>query len=811
MSSSLLLFFVLITQSSTDEAIRGALLEKAQGNLLQAEGLLLDHEPPDAQVGRVGYRLAELALQIGNIDEKIVFYETRLFAGRTARSVALYVLACLHAHTGQYDRFADRAVAFLTEYSADRSRYRYRLLYHLARFTSVSPDDLNLNEAEATWFDACRNLAEDAVFPQGASASWPFPWAFLSHLESSQPFTAPTPPADDLDAEAAFFLKLLEFKEALNREEFNQAAELANAIIHIDRNKVLFDQRVWFYRLLEELHTARSDTARATQTQQRRLALIPLCVLPFRAQPEAQRQRVAAEASMQEAVTEKPREVPAPKEIVAQVKPGTITVGEGTVRSQLQEIEMGLQQGQPIDADELAKSLKIASPYDRIYADYLRGLSYLKDGRFKSSFDALTTAEDKIRKLPFPILESKIQLALGQAFDMEHNAQQAEWYRLAAAQIWAESEILPLLDEEPAAVNPYLVLIDQHLSQATEKDVVSGLLYHNEMLHFTRIRQKAFQRSCLSTNPIINNQIGEMGRQLAITVAQIAERDVDLSSRYNDTVEVWQQLWTRVLPYYKTCQTPSVEDIQRVLSRTDRAVALVEGAYHVGAVIISKTNAFAIGLGNKRDFLRLDEAARVDFLEQRMGPIFQQMGKLWLFASPLFRNAAFMEHIMSRTGNRDGVKWLFSFRSLFPAGQVESCLGTLVFSEDRAGAVYDFVQTLPRAGLNWFAEQAVTKNQMLKNMSNHAHFVFQGEVTLTDDGLFLGMEERGFFAHELLFENPELCSLTLISPKFAEWGAAFDEIELINVQSPMDIRLGHSLQGLGTEISAPKQTSLVFH
>ncbi len=471
----------------------------------------------------------------------------------------------------------------------------------------------------------------------------------------------------------------------------------------------------------------------------------------------------------------------------------------------LSQMERVLISGNASGLSSALKGSSLDTPYKRIFATYLQGLSELNGGKYASAFGFLERAREEVAEVPFPLLECKILLALARAYDLERNRAQAEWFRIGAAQLINEPSAIPLLaalpeDEKP---DPYALAIDAYLNQITREDMVSQVLYASELKSFINLRVQAYQRHALAANAIIGNQIEQIGKEMAMMVTGFAENaNRSLSPRrYNQTLELWEQLWDKALPYFKDYSTPSVEALQEKLGDRGRALSFIEGDQLLGVIIISARQQFAIGLGPKAVFESLNAEAKLNFLESRIGPVWDYHGPLWISLSESFRDPAFVQTMVEHVLEPDQIRWIFSLRSLMSEPEVvESvCTGSAVFSENSEQAINDYVQQFPRSGLNWFADGASSTQQIRRHVPSHAHLVFDLEIGLSEQGLRLGTDENAFFLAELGALNQKLCSVTLIVDDLSNWPGWLDELALVQAVHPTKWLIS---QGVPTEILA---------
>ena len=99
---------------------------------------------------------------------------------------------------------------------------------------------------------------------------------------------------------------------------------------------------------------------------------------------------------------------------------------------------------------------------------------------------------------------------------------------------------------------------------------------------------------------------------------------------------------------------PSLAQIQQTLNNRDRILVFLEGINRIGVVVVSKNQAFVVGFGMRSAFLKLDADQRFEYLEGRLGPVWEQSGKLWFYASDLFVGETFIQNLRNRNCLVDG-------------------------------------------------------------------------------------------------------------------------------------------------------------
>lgn len=455
----------------------------------------------------------------------------------------------------------------------------------------------------------------------------------------------------------------------------------------------------------------------------------------------------------------------------------------------LEEIERELKERGGNGFLAAMQGKRLNTEYKRIYAEYLNGLYQLREGKLQSASDHLDRAREDVTFYPFPLLETKVLLAMGRLYEVERNLEQAEWYRIAAAQIINEPSSVAFLNRTDPAdrPQPHREAIDSYLNRVTREDLVHQLVYASELAHYSDVRLNAYQRHVLSANKVIGNQIEQIGNDLATLVGNMAElpnRSVS-PQQYNQTLELFEQLWQKTLPYYREYRSPGVGDLQDRLGDRGRCVSFIEGERLLGVLIISSRQQFAIALGPKSSFLAMNPHERIAFLESRIGPVWDYNGPLWMALSPAYRDPEFIATLYDNVLNPDQLRWIFSLSQLLYEEPSSNCSGTAVFSQSAEGEMNDYVQQFPRVGLNWYAQPATFERQVRRQVASHPHLVFESNVLLREGGMVLVMDEREWEMTELVDLSQGICSITLISPEARDWPLWIETMELIEAGQPV--------------------------
>ncbi len=387
-------------------------------------------------------------------------------------------------------------------------------------------------------------------------------------------------------------------------------------------------------------------------------------------------------------------------------------------------------------------------------------------------------------------------LALADYHQVSGNGDRANWHRIQAAQIWDTPEHLPIFSmQEAPKHSPYLDLIDNILRKVTTEQSVHSLLYYSEMAHFQELRRKAYQRQLLSANRVISNQIQRTGNQLFRMTQSLAENPDhnEPASNYNRALELWNRLWTQVLPFYQDTAIPSISELQRVLNNRDRLLTFVEGKSNIGLLVVSKENAFAVGLGSKANLQSMSPEEQFDFLEGRLGTVWETGdAPLILRLSPSFQNDVFIGNLEKRMTRPENLNLQFSLKALISPKRVRSCRKTLIFSSQQDKETGSLVKSLPQAGLDWFFGEQATRKQIEAQLQIHERLILSGSFAYNENGLVFETRTEPFPIHEVIRHNPDLCNLTLISSNFKEWVSAMAELEMISPNASMTIYLART-------------------
>ncbi|MCB1041525.1 MAG: hypothetical protein KDC35_01200 [Acidobacteria bacterium] len=457
----------------------------------------------------------------------------------------------------------------------------------------------------------------------------------------------------------------------------------------------------------------------------------------------------------------------------------------------LEAMEKRLLAGRVDGLAEALNSKSLDTAYKTIYAQYLRGLNQLNSGRFGSALDELLDAQQQVQEVPFALLEAKILLALARAYQGERNAAQAEWYRIAASQVVSDPASLPLLEmsDHELRPRPAAESLDAILSRISSEDVVSQVIYYSETDHFNQMRLRAYRQRVLTSNPIISNQLAQIGEDMAGMLQNFAEQAGSAlpPRRYNQTLELWHQLWAKTLPIFKEPIIPSVAEIQEQVGLHGRALSFVEGERMLGVVIVSSRQQFTIGLGPKQNFMALNPTEKLAFLESRIGPVWDYHGELWVALSPAYRDPDFVAEMSARVLSPESLRWIYSLQSFVQS--VGPSDTTAVFSESSQGAVNAFVQTLPRQGLDWYASPGLSGSLVRRQVGNYQRLVFVTRLVRGVSGLSVSAGIDRFRLLDLIELNRDLSSLVLVEPELRGWPLWLDDLELLQSIGPHAVML----------------------
>lgn len=852
---------LLLSQSSNlEEADR----LKAQGKLFRAEGFYLAEEPQAEHVFRVAQSLSELSLRIGNTETRRQFYRGYLTKSKNWRGVAAIVLATLAADREAYDEFAEVAEIALVDYPLQHP-LRWRLLYHLARYTTLDPAKLALNENEQAWFESLRTLDAHSLLPAGKVVErLPADLRNLCLIEHSELSPASEQPYD----EVRYTAMLAQLSHALSHQDLSEAAALINQLTPMDAQLSRSDLSIFFYPLIAQFFELRQELDRAERARQNLTLARSYAVLPFIAHPNlikaqaphpevapdlpaaqepepapiavvepvstqaqnpseptapspepAEEPTPTAEPAEEPTPTPEPAEEPTP--IAEPAEEPTPTAGvltPETTASQETNQPLPVEESRPnVQASESyeelekrllegsrnlelrVRGLEPSTSYRKIFRNYLFGLSFINTSRYPDALDRLSVAAAQISELPFPLLEAKIMMALALAYERQDSPDKATWYRLQAMQLWNAPENLPFMTVERNPLLPAHVILDRALAARNQADSIYQLLHYSETAAFYLLRQRAYQRGALCDNSLLEQQLAQVGDQLAQQVAALADSPNHEPNprRYNEALDLWSRLWTQTIPYYHRVETPSVQELQRALGTRDRIVSFIEGQSQLGVLLISKTQAFGMSLGDKNAFLALNEDERMGFLVGRLGSLWEGEGTLFLALSPTWRNANLTANLRRKMADASKLCLIFSIKSFVAEKSRGTCSGTLYLGQESlpetSGAV-EGLQTIPLEGLE--------SSELATLVERNGHLIYYGPLHASAEGLKIGAPNDQLALHDLSHYRATLCSITLIAQAPLDWGPLLDELELVYPSTAIAFNIVESpasLKNLPTE------------
>ncbi len=204
-------------------------------------------------------------------------------------------------------------------------------------------------------------------------------------------------------------------------------------------------------------------------------------------------------------------------------------------------------------------------------------------------------------------------------------------------------------------------------------------------------------------------------------------------------------------------------------------------------VLLSTDQAFALDLGSKRRFLALDDTQRVGFLASRLGSVWDNKSTLYLNLSSSLRQDGFIDLIKSNMKHPNRLRVLLSLKSFATSKRsADQCVDALLLSDGTPPALG---MAESRARWQKLDPSTVGPGGLEKAISTHDHLLVSGPLTLSEKGLRFGNDREFFYFHQILHYNPELCSLTVVSPRRGSWGPVLDELELINPEVGFSITL----------------------
>lgn len=761
------------------------------GDDLMAEVQFMAVNPRNQDVLEMGVDLATLAMRTQSVANKETFFRTYLKRTDAWRGVALTVLAAFSAQQLDWPSFETFASQLIAEFSPLQGPVKYRLLYYLARFTPYQPTQLR--PVEALWFQRSRDLNSFALWPECQEIDLPFPYLHGHLLETNQTFQVPQLPLEEI-LEPIFFQKLLVVREALNRADFNTAAQNLNALKDLSDETLDPQWRVFHQNLSSEYFEKRGELDHAAVAKRnaaiyQNWVAFPLQVFPARSDEVRLGLRnsdaavpaiVETSQSVQIAKPDLPKSTEIAKADRSEKAPTPIDSNSSWL-----DFEKAIQRGN-VNFENTLRSKEPTTTYDRIYKAYLLGTLYLKRGRYQSAYERLTLAENLVRDLPFPLLESKVMLGMADYYEFERNEQQANWYRIAAVQIWNQPANIPILfaDETSVSRSPFPELLDQSLKKTASPGTIHTLIYYNELSLLLNLRNKAYRRGQLSDNRAIGQQLSSVGQDLAKMVNEVAtvETPSVTPRQFNEIQKLWTGLWDQAYPYYREEQVPGLAALQASLEEDERLVAFLEGNLFFGVLILSRDQNFAVGLGNKANFFTLPTEQQFDFLEGRLGPVWSHPGRLTLQLSPSFQNKELMDQLQRRMTYPEQLRFVYSLKNAMASSQSEIPARTLMMFPNYATAQpnYPVVSADPTPTTFW--GETVTKGLLFSQLEQHHHLVISGSLVESEQGLSVQTGDFQVFLHELPAYQERLGTLSLVVESSPPMTQLIEELALIQVR-----------------------------
>lgn len=737
---------------------------KLEGRLLMAESHFLRADPDESQLGPLARDLCDIALRSnGNTMSRRNFYRSYLTRSRSWRGTAALVLAGLNYQMRDFTAFKDVAELYIKEFPGD-DPVRFHLIYHLARHSRVSQESLRLSGDEAELFKAARTLEPHKDLPNLEATSLPYFYRYLSRLESGEIAPAPDPEATETDQ---YLYQLTRLRKAMSRYDEAEAAAALNTIYAFRESVDRPDLDIYYYNHLQEFFFRRNEVEDAKVVAENLKLIRDWTYLPIEGLPAF---------------------MDVPKTKLAPPKPDLPTEPEQTIPLETKEdtLEEAVWAGRR-GLELTIRKLPTDTTYQKIFRNYLLGTFHLKGGRFEDAYDRLRVAEGQVVEFPFPNLEAKIFMALADYHQAKDYSEKADWYRLQALQIEKTPRFMPLIQRDGQFHYPAsAVLIDMILSQSNASQQVSRLIFYHEQLQFSRQMARAYQRNVLLENPLVGQQLHQIGDQLATQVDSLATNPAhqENPSLYNNTLELWNELWSQSLPYYQQEDMPEQETLQGLLNSRDRIVSFIEGRTRLGVVILSNEQALALSLGTKIGFSQMSPEARIQFLEARLGPIWNQDGRLegqlLLTMSPYYRQEGLLDVIVDKLKNPQKMKVFGSLKAMTTIKQRGQCEDLVVWGDDA---------DLRPDAKDLYSLENLNSQSFERGLEDHDHVLYRGPILNSNAGLSLGPAENGLFFHQIVHYNPLLCSLTVVATTDIPFGILLDEFELLNPSASTSITI----------------------
>ncbi len=785
-----------------------------QGDMFGAESQFLGLAPTRANRATLARYLSAIALRTHAVTVKRSFFEANLARDPEWRAMALLVLCHLTVAQEDWPEFQRFAQLYLNENKPLADDPRWFLLYALARFTAVEPPDLQLDQTELRWFLVSRQTPAERAFPLSAPAGLPYFWRYGALLEQSQPFEVPQFGGDPSDRDLLLY-QMLEIKAALNRDDANSAAVKINQMKRDQFSKVDTHLKIHYADLLAAFYRKRNKTSSLEKVQRNRDIYRKWALLPVVPRPEAalageklrtgrERERAEEQALAEQRAKTEQQALAAPQVQVDSPVDEAAAVGETDPGPEnkpapaaakpkdeeaangwawLNSMEMRVLLGQDAAKDEL-RAFNAETAAQKHYRDYLLGVWYLEKRQTEEAAVFLGKALDGVLELPLPALESQIRVALARNYDLLGNTDRRDWHFLRAVEIWKTPENVPLLALTKLGVpqNPLATMIDRKLAQNLDVDAVGELFYHGELAHLLALRGRALQRKALSRNQVLDHQLHQVGGQLAAMVDDMMKFANHGASprRFNQALAIWTQLWDQVQPTYQQTEFNNLAQVQQSLNQRDRILYFIEGRQRLGLLVLSKTQAFGVALGSLRDFHAMDATRQLQFLEGRLGPVWNHHGPVLVKPSAGLLHGDFLEKLQQRCTNPERLSFHFSLRDFTAAYVQKDCDNFAVVVAEESEILEAWSGTVPAKERQIWTAEEWQADRGYERFEWADRILYQGDLEHHAEGLYFGGYTEGLALHRLIHLNLTLCSMGLVSKDIEHWGAIFDELELLD-------------------------------
>lgn len=782
-----------------------------QGDMFGAESQFLGVTPSPTNRVMLARYLSAVAMRSDAVTVKRAFFEANLARDPEWRAMALLVLCHLTVAQEDWPEFQRFAVLYLNENTALADDPRWFLLYALARFTAVEPPDLQLDQTELRWFLVSRQTPTERAFPLSAPAGLPYFWRYGALLEQSQPFEVPQFGGDPADRDLILY-QMLEIKAALNRDDANSAAVKINQMKRDQFSKVDTHLKIHYADLLAAFYRKRNkadalEKVLSNRKIYRKWALLPVVPRPEAAQAgealrtrreheQAEQQVLAEQRAKAEQAAQAEQEAQGDNQGEATSKmgqaaespnppadptPQTETPSKGW--AWLQDLETRV----PLGLDTVKEALRAfeaETAAQQHYRDYLLGLWFLEKRQTEEAAVFLNKALDGVLELPLPALESQVRVALARNYDLLGNTDRRDWHFLRAVEIWKTPENLPLLSLTQLGIphNPLATMVDRKLAQNLDTDAVGELFYHGELAHLLTLRGRALQRKALSRNQVLDHQLHQVGGQLAAMVDDMMKFANHGASprRFNQTLAIWTQLWDQVQPTYRNTEFNNLAQVQQSLNQRDRILYFIEGRQRLGLLVLSKTQAFGVALGSLSDFHAMDTARQLQFLEGRLGPVWNHHGPVLIKPSSSLLHGDFLEKLKERCINPERLSFHFSLRDFTAAYVQKECDNFAVVVAEESEILEAWSGTVPAKERQIWTAEEWQADRGYERFEWADRILYQGDLEHHAEGLYFGGYTEGLALHRLIHLNLSLCSMALVSKDIDHWGTVFGELELLD-------------------------------